>query len=62
MGFTIMNDEAAKKVQELRKLAAEAQIVAEATLDPSRKRTLTFLALCHARLAEFVRGKPQISN
>ena len=57
-----MNDEAAKKVERLRKLAAEAQIVAETTVDPNRKRTLQFLALCYGRLAEFVRGKPQISN
>jgi hypothetical protein len=62
----------ARTAEELRKLAAEAQIVAETTVDPARKRALSIMALKYKRLAEFVRLKaeasgaktktPQISN
>jgi hypothetical protein len=58
-GTTRMNtDEPTKKIEELRKLAAQAQIVAETTLDPNRKRALNAIALKYKRLAEFVRVKP----
>jgi hypothetical protein len=45
------------KTDTLQRLAAEALIVAETTVDPARKRALRVLALGYARLADFVRAK-----
>ena len=50
------NDEATAKTDKLQRLAAEAQIVAETTVDPNRKRALSVIALKYKRLAEFVRS------
>ena len=41
----------------LQRLAAEAQIIAETTVDPNRKRALSLIALKYKRLAEFERLK-----
>jgi len=58
----MINDEPTAKTDKLQRLAAEAEIVAEKTVDPNRKRALQFLALAYARLAEFARAKSPISN
>ena len=54
------NHEPAAKTDVLQRLAAEAQIVAETTVDPNRKRVLSFIALKYRRLAEFVRLKAEV--
>ena len=54
--------EAEKTAEELRRLAAEAQIVAETTVDAHRKRALSVIALNYKRLAEFVRLKAEASG
>jgi hypothetical protein len=55
-------DRAARKADELQKLAAEATIVAETTADPNRRRVLRAVALEYKRLAEFVRSRPSKSS
>ena len=52
-----MSDPTTNRTAELRRLAAEAQIVAETTADPNRKRALQGLALKYKRLADFVLAK-----
>ncbi len=56
------NDAPTAKTDKLQILAAEALIAAETTVDPARKRALRVLALGYARLAEFVRPKPEIET
>jgi hypothetical protein len=56
------DDEPTAKTDQLQRLAAAAQIVAETTVDPARKRALRVLVLGYARLAEFVRPKPDIET
>jgi hypothetical protein len=46
---------AGKRADDLRRLAAEAEITAETTVDPNRKRALQVVALRYKRLADFVR-------
>ena len=48
-------EDAADKAVKLRKLAEEAEVVAEVTADPHGKRALQFVALAYERLAEFAR-------
>jgi hypothetical protein len=48
------------KAEELQKLAEEAKINAETTVDPNRRRALRVTALKYRRLADFVRSKSQI--
>ena len=50
-----MNDEPTVKTDDLQRLAPEALIVAETTVDPNRKRAPSVIALCYKRLAEFAR-------
>jgi hypothetical protein len=52
-----MSDAPSARGDELRRLAAEAEIAAETTVDPNRKRALHSLALKYRRLAYFVRKK-----
>jgi hypothetical protein len=53
-----MDDEpTTKRTDELRRLAAEAQIAAETTVDPNRKRALRAVALKYKRLSDFVLSK-----
>ena len=52
-----MSDDPTNRTDELRRLAAAAQIVAETTADPNRKRALQALALKYKRLANFVLSK-----
>jgi hypothetical protein len=47
----------ANKANELQKLAEEAKINAETTVDPNRRRALRVTALKYRRLANFVRAK-----
>ena len=56
------DDEPTAKTDQLQRLAAAAQIVAETTVDPARKRALRVLVLGYARLAEFVRPKSDIET
>jgi hypothetical protein len=62
------DDEPTANTDKLQRLAAEAQIVAETTVDPARRRALSIIALSYKRLAEFVQlkagaaGTPQISS
>ena len=49
------SEDAADKAGKLRKLAEEAEVVAEVTADPNGRRALQFIALAYDRLAEFVR-------
>jgi hypothetical protein len=51
----LSDEEPTGKTARLQRLAAEAQIIAETTVDPNRKRALSLLALKYKRLAEFVR-------
>ena len=55
------NEEHTIKTDRLQRLAAEAQIIAETTVDPNRKRALSLIALKYKRLAEFVRLKAEAS-
>jgi hypothetical protein len=48
-------EDAAEKAAKLRKLAEEAEVVAEVTADPNGRRALQFVALAYERLAKFVR-------
>jgi hypothetical protein len=48
-------EDAADKAGKLRKLAEEAEVVAEVTADANGRRALQFVALAYERLAEFVR-------
>jgi len=50
------DDPTTKRSDELRRLAAQAEIAVDTTLDPSRKRALRALALKYRRLAYFVRN------
>jgi hypothetical protein len=47
----------ANKANELQKLAEEAKINAETTVDPNRRRALRVTALKYRRLANFVGAK-----
>jgi hypothetical protein len=46
----------ADKAVKLRKLAEEAEVVAEVTADPHGRRALQFIALAYDRLADYVRS------
>jgi len=56
----VTDEQAEKKTEELRRLAAEAEIVAETTVDPNRKRALRIVALKYKRLAGFVGNRSVI--
>ena len=63
--YAMNNEEPTVKSDRLQRLAAEAQIIAETTVDPNRKRALSLIALKYKRLAEFVRpsvGKTKPGN
>ena len=49
------NEEPTVKSDRLQRLAAEAQIIAETTVDPNRKRALSLIALKYKRLAPVCR-------
>lgn len=58
-----MREEAAAgQPVDLQKLAEEAEILADTTMDPNGKRALRFLALGYARLAEFARARTGVSE
>ena len=58
-----MREEAAAgQPVDLQKLAEEAEILADTTMDPNGKRALRFLALGYARLAEFARARTGVSR
>jgi hypothetical protein len=46
----------------LQKLAEQAEIMADTTMDSNGKRALRFLAFRYARLAEFARARTQVSG